>query len=540
MDLSFRWPYPRLETALGDVSVRLHTFENVYAMDADTAELTVEDGRRVLRSRRLAWAGGQRTCEGHLELRVDEADGQVRVGAIGQHADGVRSIAVTLHDQPTGRLTHLREGTVEIEPDGRLVRYPDGWWDLPTAHLAVAADGTEPLSIRSTDTRPRPKTFAFVPHFDDPAVMEIELFLEADATEPSSSLTAPDWVLARGSDLGPATAAHRQHVREAFPTAPWEDRADVPAWAREISLVVTLHGQHFTGRTFLTYDDALDRIRRVAEWIDPSRVLAYLPGWEGRYYRWYGRYSPEETLGGERGFARLVDGAHDLGVKVMPMFGANIASRDVPGYERWGEPGRQLLASGLAPVGSVDWDASRHFDHGFGAVINTAYQPWRRHLVDQISTLHDRYGFDATFLDISAMYANDPRGRTTDGIRSLVRELHDAIPDHLVAGEGWFDAIADVVPLVQAGHRNNVPAYHDEPDEELFTTTNRAFGHVNLGDPAHGSSGVHEAGYVRAWRTPVRRGVIPTLAVVEDTFAAAPDRVRHIIDDAHEYIDRFL
>lgn len=546
MDLSFRWPFPRLDTPLGQVSVRLHTFENVYAMDPASLETLHDAGTVTLRSTRLAWAGGQRTCEGRLELRVigtgtgTGTDGELRLTVTGHHPDGVRSVAITLHDQRTGRLTHLREGAIDITEAGRIIRYPDGWWDLATAHLVVEQPERTPLSIRSTDHLPRPKTLAFVPHFDDPALMEIELLLEADASEPSATLDAPAWAVQRTADIAPLVAAHRRHVAEAFPADPWVTRADVPDWARGVGLVLTLHGQHYTGRTFLTYDDALDRIKQVSEWVDPTRLLAYLPGWEGRYYRWYGRYDTDDSLGGAAGFARLVDGAHGLGVHVMPMFGANIASRDIPGFERWGEPGRQLTASGLAPVGSVDWDASRHFDHGFGAVITTAYQPWRRHLINQIATLQRRFGFDASFLDISAMYANDPRGRTTDGIRALVTELHDAIHNHLVAGEGWFDAIADVVPLVQAGHRLNIPAYHDVPDEELFTRTNRAFGHVNLGDAAHGSSGVHEAGYVRAWRTPVRRGVVPTMSIVDDTLASAPDRVRLIIADAQEYIDRYL
>jgi hypothetical protein len=304
--------------------------------------------------------------------------------------------------------------------------------------------------------------------------------------------------------------------------------------------VVTLHGQHFTGRTFLTYAAALEALKWVAGRIDPRHILAYLPGWEGRYYRWYGRYQPDESLGGAAGLAALIDGAHDLGCHVMPMFGANIASRDVPGFERWGEPGRQRNPSGLIPVGSVDWDASRHFDHGFGAVLNTAYAPWRHHLVEQIAGLCRRFGFDATFLDISAMYANDPLGRTTDGIRSLAVELHARMPGHLLAGEGWFEGICDVIPLVQTGHRQNVPTYHDVPCPEWFERTNRQFGHVNLGDAAHHSSGVHEAGYVKAWRLPVRRSIIPTLALVEDTIEAAPDRVELILEDARQYIQQYL
>lgn len=541
MDLSFRWPHPRIVTPLGEISIRLHTFDNLFAVDPDSMETsTTPEGTTVVHSSRLAWAGGQKTCDGYLTASIAPTEQGFSIEAEGHHLDGVRSIAITLHDVPRSTVRHLREGALELTNEGRIVRYPDGWWDLATPFLTVDGPNGSTLSIRSTDHMVRPKTFAFVPHFDDPDVMDVELFLEADATDPSTTLTAPAWVLQRTWDLAPIVVQHRQHVEATFPVDSWETRDDVPGWARETSLILNLHGQHFTGRTFLDYNGMLATLRELADRIDPRRILAFLPGWEGRYYRWYGRYAASEDLGGEKGFADLIDGAHALGARVMPMFGANIGSRDIDGYERWGEPGRQLVASGLAPVGSVDWDASRHYDHGFGAVINTAYRPWRRRLVEQISSLHKRFGFDASFLDISALYANDPRGSTVAGIRSLGQELHDAIPGHLLAGEGWFDALSDVIPLVQAGHRNNVPAYHDQPDEALFTRSNRAFGHVNLGDPAHGSSGVHEAGYVSAWRTPVRRGVIPTMSVVDDTLRAAPDRVALILEDANTYAELYL
>lgn len=536
MDLSFRWPHPRFDTPIGSVSIRLHTFDNAYGVDPDAVTVdSREDGTLEVESAGLAWAGGQRKTDGALALRVERADGGHRLTVTGRHIDGIRSIALTIHDVARADVEGTREGTLPIGDRGRIVRYPNGWFDLATPYLEVGR-----LSIRSLDTDVQPKTFAFIPHFDDPSLMDIELIVEAAALTAGKTFSVPGWVIADSADAAPARVAHRDHIHAAYGGATWEERPDVPAWARDISLVATLHGQHFTGRTFLDYGGMLDAIRTITRQIDGQRVLAYLPGWEGRYYRFYGRYGTEPTMGGADGFRRLVDGARELGVHVMPMFGANIASRDVPGFERWGEPGILRRRSGLSDGGSVDWDGSRHYDYGGGALINPAHAPWRAHLVEQIANLQHEYGFDATFLDITAMYGNDPGGDTTEGLRKLVAEMHAEMPAHLIAGEGWFDALGSIIPLVQTGHLENVPVYHDLPDEQLFTATNRSFGHVCLGDPAFHSSGVHEAGYVSAWRLPVRQGVIPTVGVVDGTLDAAPDRVAEIIEDAHEYADRFL
>lgn len=541
MDLSFRWPHPRFETPLGDLSFRLHTFENAYGIDPDTVSVDKNDaGVTIIRAEQLTWAGGQEISAGTLTATITATSDGTLIQVTGSHADGVRSVGVTLHDQPVGEITGVREGSLDIPTTGRLLGYPNGWFDLSSPAFAVTDGPDSLLTVRSLDDTPRPKTFAFLPHFDDDTIMEIELLVEAAATKPSTTFKAPAWALGHSSSVEPLQTAHREHIAAAYQTPTWEERNDVPAWMRAKSLVLTLHGRHFTGRTFLDYNQMLEQIRQITRQIDGERVIAYLPGWEGRYYRWYGRYDTDPALGGDGGFRRLIDEARLLGVHVMPMFGANIASRDVAGFERWGEPGILRRPSGLMNAGSVDWDGSRHYDHGSGALINPAYAPWRAHLVEQIAGVHSRFGFDATFLDITAMHSNDPNGDTTQGLRDLINDIHHAIPGHMIAGEAWFDAIGSIVPLVQTGHHDTIPVFHDQPDEDLFTRTNRSFGHVSLGDPAHGSSGVHEAGYVAAWRLPVRQGVIPTLSVIEDTLELAPERVAQIVADAHEYADKYL
>ncbi|CAK4843185.1 unnamed protein product [Aphanomyces euteiches] len=192
-------------------------------------------------------------------------------------------------------------------------------------------------------------------------------------------------------------------------------------------------------------------------------------------------------------------------------------------------------------TGSVDWDASRHYDHGSGAMLNPGAPGWQNRLVTQITGLMDKYGFDGVFLDISAAWVNDPYYPYFDGLVELCRRIRDNRPEAYIAGEAWFDAAGAPTPLTQSGHTDGVMHYHDEPYAELFDKYNRCFGHLCLGDPGRGSTGVHELGYnLTQTRTPLRKGVIPTLTIVEDTLTSAPAKVLEIIEDAKQYAKLYL
>jgi hypothetical protein len=301
-----------------------------------------------------------------------------------------------------------------------------------------------------------------------------------------------------------------------------------------------VHCQHWTGYVFNTYDRVLETVRWLGDRIEPTRLLVYLPGWEGRYYWQYGDYRPDERLGGDAGFARLVRGASDLGARVMPMFGINHANRGLANFERWGAPALSSTAGGIAGGPTVDWDSSRHYDHGWGASLNPGAPTWQNRLVGQITSLADRYGFDGVFLDISAVWLNDPNHDVYAGVLRLVERIRAGRPNLLVAGEGWYDAVAAATPLMQSGHTDGVMHWHDRPYPALFDRYGRSFGHLCLGDPGRGSTGVHELGHNPITRVPVRKGLIPTVTIVEDTIAMAPDRVLEIVEDAKRYAAEHL
>ena len=96
------------------------------------------------------------------------------------------------------------------------------------------------------------------------------------------------------------------------------------------------------------------------------------------------------------------------------------------------------------------------------------------------------------------------------------------------------------MPLFQSGHTDGWLHYHDRPSEKLFTRFSREFAHLNIGDASRGSTGVHEQGTNTDWRTPVRKGIIPTMSLVEHTIEEAPEKVALIIEDAKEYARRYL
>jgi hypothetical protein len=189
----------------------------------------------------------------------------------------------------------------------------------------------------------------------------------------------------------------------------------------------------------------------------------------------------------------------------------------------------------------VDWDGSRNYDLGWGALLNPGAPTWQNRLVSQITGLVEKYGFDGVFLDISACWLNDPRYNMYKGTLKLVERLRENHPELLVAGEGWYDGVGLATPLMQAGHTEGVHHWHDElAYPAFFDKYNRSFAHLCLGDPGRGSTGVHELGFNPTRTSPLRKGVIPTVTVVENTLQKAPAEVEKIIAAGHSYAEMFL
>jgi len=525
-----------------DLSLQIITFENVYGLDPSRTHVTTTpDGWRIVADG-LTWAGGQEHSPGGASITVgrlgDGSGADVVVEA--HHTSTIRCTKLLVRRLPSSTLLARRWEEEPIPSDGVVYQYP-GY--LRVRDTTVAAplvflrprDGGAYIAFRSLDDQVRCKRFAFE---EADWSTTVELIHEEAATCMGNRVTVPGWRIQRTSDPAALVRAHAVDTAQTFGFRRWEERSDVPAWARQVAFVAALHGMHWSGYVFNTYERMLAVLTWITRRIEGRHVLAYLPGWEGRYYWQYGDFRPDLRLGGTDGFRRLVDGAHALGVRLMPMYAANSANAGLPNFEQWGVPARMRTAGGYVDQGNKpDWDGSRSHDPTWQAILNPGAPTWRARLERQVGELLEMYGLgdDAVFFDTTHWWQNDPNHAVFDGLVALRDQLKSRFPNLLFTGEGWYDALGAVTPVSHS--EAHLPVRWAD---EIFGPYNRYFDHLATGDASRGSTGVHERGTQAFEVRPLARHRWPTATIVDGTIERAPEQVERLIAQGREYAERFL
>lgn len=513
-----------------EFAVTVHTFENMYT----PVEPKPTDTGFVCDL--LSFAGGRETVPCRFEAAVSGEEGAALVRLSVEMDREIRSVRLLLRNRAGGEIiSRVDARPLAVDEKGVTLSYPEAWRTLATPLVVMKTnEGYE--SYRSLDTEVSAKRFVF----SGGERVQAELIYDVPATKIGWGCVVPPWEISRGTAAEPLYEAHMKHLERVYDLPLWETRRDMPDWGRDLDLVVALHGMHWSGKIFSTYGEMLQKLEWIADRTDAGRVLVYLPGFEGRYYWQYGEYGACDALGGESGLGALTEGARGMGFHIAPMLGINIANTNCPGFERFGEASRFLTAGGVSPMNIVDWDNSRGYDHGWCGYLNPGAPQWQNRLTEQITRLWRMYGFDAVYLDISAMWIDDARFPVAEGVRTLVRRIREACGGCLVLGEGWYDGITDVFPIVQNGHTDGVMHYYDDAYPPLFDRHCRMFGHLCMGDPGSESTGVHELGFNAVTAVPLREGILPTLSLVGDTLERNPGGVLSILAQAEEYKRRFL
>jgi hypothetical protein len=501
-------------------SVQVVTLANVYGIDPERTRAHGEGGGFVVRASGLASAGQQERQPGSCELRVEPApDGTLRVHLRAEAPEPIRCTKLVLRGLATP-LEIVENGQARAASAmGEILSYPNR---LPLPLLTLRCGG-EPIAVRFEDPRVREKRFAVaIERIGERAGQgSLEIIHEEDASRFAREHEAPLCVIARGAAVAGMLDAQLAFARRGFGLRDWAEREDVPSWARGLRLALTLHGMHWTGRRFLDYAGMLRVIRFVAERIEGRRVLAYLPGWEGRYYWQYGDYRPEPRLGGDAGFAALCDGARALGVHLMPMFGGNCVNATLPRFRALDPRAVLKSATGNRFHGNQpDWDFARAHDTGWQAWLNPGHPGWRDDLATQIETLAARFGFDGAFLDTIHVWTNDADHPVYDGIRALVARLRERIPNLLLAAEHDYDALLAIFPLFQRAWWSRSP--------EWTARYALRMAHLCEGEP-EGRTGVHEFGvWPQREKDPpwcAAPGFLPTLAFQDDTLERSREAI---------------
>jgi hypothetical protein len=502
---------------LGDLefAVRLATRENVYAPDPAQLHIETTDDCATFRAQGLIWGGGQEHAPGSLMLEITRgSDGRYIVNARGEHStEFVKSILILVRglDLVSMTITPDDHATLEETSWGkgwiRARRYPYLDAAMPLVFIQEG-NGREWFAL-SKDPLVRAKYFAsFFDYISNKQILALSH--EQDARTPAYSMELPAWHIGQAADRVQVVLERCHDLESNFGLVPYAKRTDVPAWLNDIQLVAYLHGEHWTGHVFNTFDQMSETLHWLAERIDGKHIMAFLPAWDGRYYYDYPLYEPSERLGGSAGLKRLVEQAHHLGIKVVPMLGANGANieyvkrlglEDAVIHDAWGKEKR---------LDWVDWDYDLATENN-GYLMNLGHPGYRAYMLERASRLVDEFGVDGIFLDIAFYWENDPHYSPYEGTVAWVDEMRARYPHLLLFGENSYDALWGLFPMwaEDQGPTGHAAALHRYARQTYYLA------HPS---PVTGSGGVHEgAWHYQGWKWNVPELSLPALSIVEDT-----------------------
>lgn len=532
-DLSYKLNNDLLDLGDYQISVEVFSLGNVFTIEPNS----FVKKNNLYHSSSLLW-GNDVKVEGETTLCIENYDNYRTFEITASLNENIRSIKLRFDNLPLGTYISSTDEDKKVTEKGLLFKYPEGWRSLSTPLLIFKLENGKFLYISCKDNKVRQKIFFFKKVNDK---MRLDVVQECDGTKLSNTFNAPLIECGICDNLEDIILKHSNHIKKVYGLEEYVDCSIAPSWLKDISLVVTMHMQTFTGFIFHTYEQALEDMKKITSYLDGKNILVYLAGWEGRYYYKYGDYTCDERMGGETKLKELVEGLQSLGCKVMAMYGMNIMNKNVPALKDIVPVAEfQSISGAKYHSGSVDWEGAHHYDFNELVQLNVGCKEYQDYLFNQIKSATDKYGFDGAFLDIAACYTNDLNNNLYKGVIELCDRLRGIKKDFLVSGEGYYDGLSKAMPLFQSGHTDGWMHYHDRVSPLLFTRFSREFAHLCLGDVGRGSSGVHELGTNTETMTPLREGIIPTLSLVENTVKDNFEKVKVILDQAKEYKRRFL
>lgn len=520
---SFDFPEPSVEFGGYRFGFLVFTRENVYGLDAALMVAEEAEDALTLAASGLVWAGGQAKAPGRLVAHFRQSGDAIEWDVTADMDQPIKSVTTVIRGIPRGKISSGGGRPFDPKDDELLYGYPFGAgdlfggntaWGMSTPFVAVEAGDADFRYLSSLDDRVRAKRFFFQP---GETGYRVEAVFEAEGWLDQQRLAVPTWRLGHATTLEAATEAHYAHLERAYGIPTWESRDDVPAWLRDVGLVLALHGMHYTGYAFNDFARMLEILQWAAPQFPAERTLVFLPAWDGRYYWNYPAYRADERLGGEAGLKQLVDQGHQLGYRFMPMFGMNAANRRQREFRNVADAATYRIDGDRFDLDWVDWDNDRH-QEGWLSYMNLGVDSWREWLNARIVDTIERYGMDAYFLDISAGWMNNTQADMHEGTRRLVAELRVTHPEVLACGEFHYDALLGFIPLFHVY----------SPQATKYA---RFFAHLSHPAPGRGSSGVHESGFgtfdaatLGMGQGSGGGGPIPTITVVDDTFTTYKDQ----------------
>ncbi len=528
--MKFSFDFPEPAVAFGDhrFSFLVFTAENTYSLDRAGMKATGNADALTLEANGFTWAGGQEKAPGKLTAKLAKTGTTIEWDIVAEMDRPIKTVTTVIRDVPRGPIS-VGGGALTDPKDGDvLAGYAFGAGDLhgeapvsiSTPVAIVQATESDFVYFSTCDNHMRAKRYYFQ---NGEKAYRVEAIYEHGAWQEDKRIVVPRWRLGHAATFDAAMQAHMAQIEMAFRIPTWEARTDAPAWMRNLAMVTTLHGMHYTGFIFNDYAKQLEILRWMATQMPADRVLVFLSSWDGRYYWDYPNYDVPARMGGEAGFRRLITEAQKLGFKMMPMFGTNAANRRQPVWDKIKGGATYKMDGDLYNINWVDWNNDRHQD-AWLTYMNVGEDSWRNWIEGRIASVIERFGVDAYFLDIVGGHVNSTNGDMHEGTKKLILNLRAKYPKVACVGEMPYDALYEFIPMFHAGNNPRWQKYA------------RFFQHLSAPAPGRGSSGVHEWGFGKFNEETLglSPNAIPTLQVVDDTFTKHRATMAAIIAKAKE------
>lgn len=529
----FSFDFPEPSVAFDNLRFGFIVFgrDNAYAMDGSKMEAVETSNGLRITVNGFTWAGGQEKHPGTLVATIKKTIDGCDIDVTATMDQPVKTVTTIVRGVPRGKFSSSGGDFADVRDNELSLGYPFGGGDLnlngglPTPVAVIQSADDAFFTLSSLDDKVRTKRMYFAPGENG---YKAELIHEGEGWLDQKTMRVPTWRIARTKSPEAAYAAHYEHLRTAYHFPDFATRPDVPDWLRDTALVLTLHGQHYTGFIFNDYAKQLEILRWVNTQIPGKRVLAFLSSWDGRYYWDYPNYKVNDRMGGDTAFRALIMESQKMGFRMMPMFGMNTANKKQPGWARIADAITHKIDGDEVNLNWVDWDNDRH-QEGWLGYMNLGVPSWRNHLQGRIDEMITKYGVDAYFLDIAGGHINDTKADMHTGMKQMVTELRAKHPQVLCCGEMHYDAMLEFIPLYHSGGGAKYAKDYIQRHAKFFS-------HLSTPAPGRGSSGVHEAGFGRFNNETLQLGPtsIPTLQFVDDTFDKQRETAAAVIKKARE------
>lgn len=519
-----------------DLEIALYTCEQTFYEPAEW----VQDGGRHTCKRLVNGTGGEAIASPSGEVVVETwatESGPPRLQITCGHEAAIKGMKIAFE---VPYMPMLAPEEAELAPYvWREHHYPRDW----RTGFAVWRAGERFFTIGTEDVPWRFKRLRTLRMEDR---LRIEIVQDESLRRRTRRFESSVWQIGYRNEIDAWLNEYGRFAQQAFGALDWERRRDMPDWVRQIALVVNLHGTDWNGRTNLDFAGMQAAAHLLAEQFPPAQTLLYPIGWDGRYMRNYPDYLPPPGLGGHEGFQQFCRQAREAGFHIMPHLNAMAINMRHPLYlQHLKDYALRDWNGVLQHSFKIDWD---HDGLGDPAHAYIALEPpaLREILVDTIERLVRDYGIDAVFLDETCnVFYNDPAWDQVEGVRRLVRDIHQAHPELLVAGEEWNELLLGLTPVVQlweetADGRGGFGRCKSPLMRRWAGQFIRGCGYLALASP-DGQTGVHEWPD-KPWVDERENEAfyIPTLSITGATLERGREGIAATIERAKRYAAEFL